>query len=65
MNLFGRSIAAVAMGLALSTAPALAQIPDVPPPIEGQEKGDPVVPYVVVAFLCAFAIFVVCKSARR
>src|SRR5262245_31545368 len=67
MNLIARSTAALALGLCLSLlpAPARAQLPNAPPPVEEESKGDPVVAYVATAFLAFLALFVVCKSARR
>jgi hypothetical protein len=70
MNRIGRSLATLALclgvGLALPPAPAHAQEPPAEPGAEGGEsKGDPLYGYVGTAFLCSFALFVVCKSARR
>jgi hypothetical protein len=75
MNRLRRSFAAwaLALGLALAPASALAQNrpqrtdPNAAPVVETVEesKGDPMYGYVGTAFLCSFVLFAVCKSARR
>jgi hypothetical protein len=64
--------AALLIGCAGICAQARAQGPAPPPPPAeggggGEEGGggDPLYGYVATGFLCAGAIFVICKSARR
>lgn len=52
----------VASGLIVST-PAYAQDP--PPPVAGEGSGRSLDGYFGASFLAGFAIFAICKSARR
>lgn len=65
MNSLRRIASLATLIVGLSSGLVHAQDVNAMPPVEEVSEGQPLYGYIGTAFLCAGAMFILCKSARR